>query len=672
MKRLIGVVFTLVISSLLFANVLQAKSGDMIGTVVSVSVYDAYNENGKPQYVPIQSGSGVLLDEYGTIATNAHVVDVLPEEYVLKGKAFIAVCIGKAIFVENKCNYIAKETKRYDEIDLAFLEVNGILFPGDNVEFIEPYEFKFLNHNYVEISETEPKVNDEVTIIGYPFYTDEYNPEYDFGEIIEKPDFDISEYGRIDDYYFTNAFIVSGNSGGGAFNSNDEFIGMPTFVYDGYAGLLKAEKIYEYYESDIINNIDKTSGDTQSIATIRNDIINETPFRDVGIFHPYYGMLYELNFKGIVNGYDDGTFKPYGSINRAEFAKLTYPLLNDVYKNNEKNCFPDVKEEWFADAVCSLKQAGVLSGYADGYFRPADNINFAEASKILSLLYKRDLSEPSVWYENYVRYLEQEKAIPYSISDFGQQLTRGEVATMITHLYYIDDLPSEMKYEDVSIDRDIRIIKFIDKIDRFVELTENYENIGFVSKSNNYYKGDLSYTCDRTFYMPEFNVYGEDAKSVATLECEDISSGQENYKYTLTRNGYKMQYLGENQPIFEPSFWKLGIDAKAYRVIENMIYYPELIHDIERKGDTYKVKIDPMLGVATRYENYHTSSVSGAKDFYYFRLNNRPTSYDIEFEFDEIGHLLSFHFIETTGDHVFERDVLVDYSATGIDYELKE
>ena len=91
--------------------------------------------------------------------------------------------------------------------------------------------------------------------------------------------------------------------------------------------------------------------------------------------------LYENN---VISGYEDGTFKPEKSLNRAELLKIlvggkgVVPTLEEF-----SNCFPDVKEEWFAPFVCYAKNEGWVSGYPDGTFQPAKEVNKVEALKML-------------------------------------------------------------------------------------------------------------------------------------------------------------------------------------------------------------------------------------------------------------------------------------------------
>jgi len=66
-----------------------------------------------------------------------------------------------------------------------------------------------------------------------------------------------------------------------------------------------------------------------------------------------------LKENGIISGYSDGTFKPTNPLNRAELLKILvegvgYSPDENVYKN----CFSDVKEDWYAKYVCYAKEQG--------------------------------------------------------------------------------------------------------------------------------------------------------------------------------------------------------------------------------------------------------------------------------------------------------------------------
>ena len=138
---------------------------------------------------------------------------------------------------------------------------------------------------------------------------------------------------------------------------------------------------------------------------------------------------------GAVQGNPDGTFRPNRTVNRAEFLKIvlaSYPNIR-VSASDAEHCFPDVsKDDWFAPYVCLAKKRGMVKGYDDGLFKPNQNVNYAEALKILGELYEYVAysADDEEWYAGYVRAAEYNRtALPSSIK-FDRSLTRGQMARL--------------------------------------------------------------------------------------------------------------------------------------------------------------------------------------------------------------------------------------------------
>ncbi len=99
---------------------------------------------------------------------------------------------------------------------------------------------------------------------------------------------------------------------------------------------------------------------------------------------PYYESITELSRLEIITGNADGTLRPTASLNRAELIALVMRATQKSPEPSDNNCFPDVREEWFAGLICKAFKEGYISGYPDGYFRPARAVTSGEASKILT------------------------------------------------------------------------------------------------------------------------------------------------------------------------------------------------------------------------------------------------------------------------------------------------
>lgn len=158
-------------------------------------------------------------------------------------------------------------------------------------------------------------------------------------------------------------------------------------------------------------------------------------FTDVDSTHYYFAAIDYVEDAGIVNGYDDGSYKPDNEINRAEFTKI---IIEATFEDSEiEDCsggktFSDVaKSEWYAKYVCVASSNGIIDGYDDGTFKGADKINFVEAAKIIVTGFDYEYEEGDEWYEGYVQVLQDNNYIPSTIDSLSKEITRGEMAEMI-------------------------------------------------------------------------------------------------------------------------------------------------------------------------------------------------------------------------------------------------
>jgi len=173
-------------------------------------------------------------------------------------------------------------------------------------------------------------------------------------------------------------------------------------------------------------------------------------FSDVSYGHPKYDPIYYLAGEGVINGYEDGTFKPSDTINRAEFLKIVVEAAGTSASGT--NCFKDVKDEWFAPYICAASASGFVGGYKDGTFKPWQEVNFAEASKIVAnvLALEKGESEDSSWYSSYISALDSLAAIPPTVSAFDAKLTRADMADMIWRIVTNNTYQLANSYENLS------------------------------------------------------------------------------------------------------------------------------------------------------------------------------------------------------------------------------
>lgn len=86
---------------------------------------------------------------------------------------------------------------------------------------------------------------------------------------------------------------------------------------------------------------------------------------------------------GIVTGYEDGTFRPFGNITRAEFAAMICRAFG--YTANTGCSFSDASSHWASAYIKACVDKGAINGIGNNMFAPEDNITFEQAAKILSV-----------------------------------------------------------------------------------------------------------------------------------------------------------------------------------------------------------------------------------------------------------------------------------------------
>lgn len=176
------------------------------------------------------------------------------------------------------------------------------------------------------------------------------------------------------------------------------------------------------------------------------------PFSDVEEGDGHYVAINYLQEQGIIDGYEDNTFKSGQKINRAEALKML-TLASEKFTeedfnntNSEESPFIDTPNtEWYTKYLSAAKEKGIINGYEDGTFKPNQSINLVEALKIYLESYG-DIIYPNVkdydfadtdendWYGKYVAYAGSRGMLDVTVTNEiwpTQEMTRGYLAEII-------------------------------------------------------------------------------------------------------------------------------------------------------------------------------------------------------------------------------------------------
>lgn len=286
---------------------------------------------------------------------------------------------------------------------------------------------------------------------------------------------------------------------------------------------------------------------------------------------------------GVVEGYDDGSYKPQRVVSRAEMAKLMVVALGfEEMVAGSTNDFTDViPNHWAAGYIGVCVDLGIVEGYGDGRFGPEDPVKYSEAATMLvRALGWTNESLGGIWPTNYVSKamgLDIFEGVDYK--DKGA--VRGDIAEMIFNTLELpigkvnqngeytsdpDDtmlkrcgamvLDEAQVYEGVG-DTSTNLIERIGHYSRIYKLLDGTKTImtidaaptleGIKVNNKKFKVGNKEYT----FEVPasdKFYIYKNTEKSTIAVDTSGLTNG-EKYILSLDLNGSKIN------KIYAASIW---------------------------------------------------------------------------------------------------------------------
>lgn len=146
-------------------------------------------------------------------------------------------------------------------------------------------------------------------------------------------------------------------------------------------------------------------------------VLAYNPFKDVKVNSPYYKIIHEMRDAGIIQGYEDGTFRPDTTISRQHAAALVSRALkiNDLTleKTNEFKQPKDLRTDSpYYEDIKGLVEAGLLELDSQGNVNPNKPLTRGEMAKIIAVAFNLEVKADYVFgdvkgskYEDYVKAL---------------------------------------------------------------------------------------------------------------------------------------------------------------------------------------------------------------------------------------------------------------------------
>lgn len=149
-----------------------------------------------------------------------------------------------------------------------------------------------------------------------------------------------------------------------------------------------------------------------------------------------------------LNGYQDGSFRPDNNMTRAEVATMFARLMKEkmdmgaTYESSFADVTPDA---WYYSYIGYIEKFGVINGYEDGNFRPDNTITRAEfvtmASRFAKIEGEYEINFADVtdehWAYNYIAFASGNSWVGgYKDNTFrpDNTITRAEVVTIVNNM----------------------------------------------------------------------------------------------------------------------------------------------------------------------------------------------------------------------------------------------
>ncbi|EZH66326.1 hypothetical protein DH09_10355 [Bacillaceae bacterium JMAK1] len=165
-------------------------------------------------------------------------------------------------------------------------------------------------------------------------------------------------------------------------------------------------------------------------------------YPDVPLDHDYAEAITILSERGVVGGYDDGTFRPDDAVTRGQTAAFLANALELNLYHSDMNPFVDLPDDHpFAPHATALYTNGIMVGHHyRTTFKPAEQLTNAQLASLLVRSFRLEEEESALENVRNANHLDNMKTLSeysFEISIPSKRVTRAELAGAI--VYFMED-----------------------------------------------------------------------------------------------------------------------------------------------------------------------------------------------------------------------------------------
>lgn len=333
-----------------------------------------------------------------------------------------------------------------------------------------------------------------------------------------------------------------------------------------------------------------------SLMAINPTAIASTTFTDLSSLNPHYVAINSLVDQGVLRGYEeDQTFRPDNDVTRAEAVKILLAGMGIEIdeENTDGVLFSDVSEEdWFFPYVGTAVSLGIVKGYDDNTFKPYATVNRAEAMKMLTLAAEVSVSSPAAapfvdvstdsWFAPYAAYAKTWNVEPPQVDGLwhpADDISRANISEMVYRMQLVKE--NKVAFEE-STNWLVKDFPTVD-ISMKVPFGWNYKQDGvgavwILDSENNQFSLLTPQANGGTLLMTRYSNFG--GESYQSLFSE-IDAGTDYGTVTTTLNGYHALEVYHEDGIYYRE-WYVYLDNNTllhFLALRGEGYYADYLED---------------------------------------------------------------------------------------------
>ena len=360
-----------------------------------------------------------------------------------------------------------------------------------------------------------------------------------------------------------------------------------------------------------------------------------------------------LSALGVINGYDDGSYKPDATVTRAEMAKMIFVVRNNkiddsAYKNNSTK-LTDVNNHWAAGYIKFCESQGIIAGKGNNQFAPDATVTGVEAAKMLLVVSGYDAQKAgltgSAWQTNVLKYAGAAGILDDVNSALESGLPRQYAAQMIYNT--LDTNRVKWSKDSESFD---------DLLNGGVKETVGHAYMGLCAD----YGTLVSIDKDALAIKLDVNYKSDNYHAYST--AEDATN---TVKFTKVDTDYTSLLGQKVKVMFKDG--KLNNVLGVYAISDNTVYNT-LMNDVEKDGQ--KIKFDGTSysvdshNIDTYFVGINGAPELGKKAVSYFDkgadLNDQKTNGNTS--------LSEVTFVDSDGDNKIDTAIVIEKTAAKVTY----